>query len=332
MSDSSETLTSVRQALKSGDKKGAREQLRPLLAACPSAELWVLAAQACDRREKAIECLHRALALDPTYDRARRGLEKLEAGGLDLPPLDMLLAVPVPPIEAVPEPEATPFKWKQDQKRRNPWTLIGCAGSILLSLSSTYFVLTMLGSPLAGQIRAIISGEGLAQSGEGTPVFGRQPEAETPASEPETAPNLLGAAPTDGTPVFGEPLSRTGSNTFEVHPSKSVELSRQQPVSDVLDSGQAHEYTFTVVSGEELAVGVQFFSPTAKQVGANAAVLDAAGYNAENYCQRDQILSDGSSVAFICQVNQGGTWKLHLFGRTGESTGVYVVTFDRLGE
>ena len=38
---------------------------------------------------------------------------------------------------------------------------------------------------------------------------------------------------------------------------------------------------------------------------------------------------DGSGTAFICTIYKGGTWKLQVFGRDGESTGAYVITYDR---
>jgi hypothetical protein len=173
--------------------------------------------------------------------------------------------------------------------------LIGCGGSILLSLSLSYVVLTYLGSPVAGQIRAVLSGEGQAQQGQGTPVFG-VPPANAPSGG-ESVPNG-GSGGTSG---------ESTTSYFVVKPIKSVEIKHQKPVSDVLDAGQTHEYTFDAQRGEELAVGIQFLSPNAKKVSANVAVLDPDGANAESACQRDSILTDGSSVAFICNVYKSGT-------------------------
>ncbi len=98
----------------------------------------------------------------------------------------------------------------------------------------------------------------------------------------------------------------------------------------MLDPGYAHEYTFSVNAGQELDIAVQFLSPTAHNVGGNVAVVDADGYNAESHCQRDTILKDGSSIAFICQVHKSGIWKIQLYGRAGESTGVYILSYDAM--
>ncbi|MBZ0289870.1 MAG: hypothetical protein K8I30_19765, partial [Anaerolineae bacterium] len=117
---------------------------------------------------------------------------------------------------------------------------------------------------------------------------------------------------------------------FVVQPNKSAPLARGNPIGDVLDEGFAHEYTFNTSAGEEIAIAIQFFSPTAKAVEKNVAVLDTDDVNAANHCQRDQIFTDGSGAAFICIIHRGGKWKLQVFGRDGESTGAYVVTYDRM--
>ncbi|MBI5669954.1 MAG: hypothetical protein HZC41_18325 [Chloroflexi bacterium] len=323
----SDPLLPIREAIRRGDKKCARELLRPLLKN-PTAETWYIAAQSCDSRAKALDCLRRALRVDPTYEPARRALAKLEMSGLDLPPLEALVAVPPTEVDTSLPPEFVPLRPSRSERKRSVWTTIGCAGSILLSLSSAYFVLTVLGSPVAGQLRAAVdrlTGGSGGQTGEGTPVFGLPSDDDgQPGAGSEAADSGVSGGETSGGAVRG------ASGGFIVKPNKTVELKRNQPVSDVLDAGYAHEYTFEAQAGEELAVGVQFFSPNAKRVGANVAVLDPGGVNAESRCQRDSILSDGSSVAFICQVNKTGTWKLHIFGRDGESTGVYVVTYERM--
>ncbi len=74
----SDPLPPIRAALKSGDKKTAQTLLRPLLKNQPSADVWYLAAQACPTDDKAIECLRRALDLEPQHSGANRLLFKLE--------------------------------------------------------------------------------------------------------------------------------------------------------------------------------------------------------------------------------------------------------------
>lgn len=306
----SDALLSIREAIKAGDKARARELLRPLLKE-PTAELWYLAAYACESRDHARQCLNRALVGDPNHQAAKRALHRLESDGQDMPPLEALVE-PVPEAAPQPAPEPLPRKTVKSKKKGTSWGLIGCGGTLLLSLSMSYIVLTYMGSPIVSQFRALFDGGGQAQQGQGTPVFG---------APPANAPSSQGGNGTSG---------EAASSQFVVKPSKSAELKRQQPASDVLDAGKAHEYTFEARQGEELAIGIQFLSPNSKNVGANVAVLDPDGRNAESACQRDSILTDGSSVAFICKVYKSGAWKLQVFGRDGESTGVYVVTFDRM--
>ncbi|HEX2905740.1 MAG TPA: hypothetical protein VHO69_02690 [Phototrophicaceae bacterium] len=299
---SSDALLPIREALKAGDKRRARDLLRPLIAEKPTAELWYLSAHACESRDHARTCLNRALAYDRNHQPTKRALNKIESG-LDMPPLDAPLEIPrvdpdAPPIPLPAKKAAAAPKSKGPKRTGANWTLIGCGGSILLSLSSLYLLLSITGSPIAEQVRSLLSGEGLAPAVEGTPVFGNS--------------------------------SGTGTGTFVVQPDKSMELKRQQPTSDVLDSGHAHEYVFEASTGEEVAIGIQFFSPSAKQVGANVAVLDPDGNNAKGVCERQAILMDGSSATFICQINKSGAWKLQILGRTDQSTGVYAVTFERM--
>lgn len=324
----SDSLAPIRAAIRAGDKQRARELLRPLLKTA-TAETWYVAAQACDSRAKARDCLRRALRLDPAYEPAQRTLAKLEAGADDLPPLEALTDMPPAEISSLLEPEFFPPRSTRRKRKRSVWTNIGCVGSLLLSLSSAYFVLTVLGSPLPAQLRSVVdrlTGGSGAQTGEGTPVFGL-PSGEAGADGQSGGSSNPGGEAGGGT--SGGAVRRS-SGGFVVKPNKSVELKRNQPVSDVLDAGYAHEYIFPVEQGEELAIGIQFFSPNAQKVGANVAVLDPDDINAESRCQRDKILMDGSSVAFICQVHKTGSWKLHVFGRDGESTGVYVITYDRM--
>ncbi len=323
----SDSLLPIREAIKAGDKTRARELLRPLLKQ-PTAEIWYLAAYACESRDHARQCLNRALVGDPNHQAAKRALHRLESTTLDMPPLEALVE-PVPATAPESLPELLPRKPVKRKKKGTPWGLIGCGASILLSLTMSYIVLTYLGSPIVGQVISFLNGEGQTQQGQGTPVFGSPANAPSGGGIPEGSSGASGGEGDSGGGSSGTSGESTTSY-FVVQPSKTVELKRQQPVSDVLDAGKAHEYTFEGRQGQELAIGIQFLSPSAKNVGANVAVLDPDGHNAESACQRDSILTDGSSVAFICKVYKSGTWKLQVFGRDGESTGVYVVTFDRM--
>jgi hypothetical protein len=306
--------------------------LRPLIDHQPTADVWYVASQVYEKREHQITCLRRALALDPNHRSSKQRLNQLrrEAGettrknapdlddpqfDLPLPPLSALVDDVIPLPLGTPEPPPTK-KW--GRKKRTTWTYIGWGASVLLSVSLSYFVLTLLGSPLPAQLRSLFSFSRPSQQTEGTPVFGRV---------------VTGSE--DDVPVSSESLSEVESTPeaqgafIEVEASQSSELQRQKPVSDVLDPGYTHEYTFRASNGEELAIGIQFFSPTAQNVSPNVAVLDPDDVNAAEHCQRDSIMKDNSGVAFICQIHKNGTWKVQLLGRMGESTGVYVITLER---
>jgi hypothetical protein len=335
-------LAAIQTAIAAGDKRQARQLLKPLLDASPTADLWVLASTACDTPEKELGCLRQALKLDSRHAEARRRYTELrqsiQLSTLEMPSLETLTAdlADLPPIEvlvpaAPPPPDIFALKRQKEREARRRWNRIGCVGSVLMSLSLSYFVLTVLGSPIPAQIRQVLSGEPIQQS-IGTPIFGKPAAVSTPdnANDPlhgTSIPAVMTFSPThDPSDVnYSDEASQAG---FVVSPNKTADLNRGSPVSDVLDPGFAHEYTFAVSAGQEIAIAVQFFSPTAKKVGANVAILDPDGYNAESHCERDYIFVDGSGVAFTCQAHKSGGWKIQLFGRADESTGVYVITYD----
>ncbi len=350
MAQNATDLTAIQAAIASGDKRLARQLLKPLLDNAPSADLWVLAATACDTPDKELGCIRQALKLDSHHREARRRYTELRQASqlstIEMPALETLTAdlLDLPPIEALvpaapPPPDVFALKRAQKEANRRSWNRIGCVGSVLMSLSLSYFVLTVIGSPIPAQIRAIVSGQPLAES-KGTPIFGK-PSIPTPQADEATqaitsssilrrtedVPAVMTSNPTHDAAdtSYADEAEQAG---FVVSPNKSGSLTRGSPVSDVLDPGFAHEYSFSATAGQEIAVAVQFFSPTAKKVGANVAILDPDGFNAEANCQRDYIFVDGSGVAFTCQVHKTGNWKIQLFGRADESTGVYIITYD----
>jgi hypothetical protein len=345
-------VTIIQAAIQLGDKKAARRMLRPLLDSNPSAELWYLAACPCESADQEIGCLRRALKLDAQYAPARARYRKLKAAGeLDMPSLDMLIDdMPLldqltefpEPVRNRPAVDIQAIKAEKRRKKSRQWNLLGCGGSLLLSLSLSYFVLTVIGSPIPAQIRQIVSGEAPVAVNVGTPVFGRPvPTGEGVSNSGRDPLGVDGfdtafSTPNPANGTFPTPDSNpqtysddAAAGGFVVQPNKTAPLSRGTPITDVLDAGFAHEYTFSANAGEEIAVAIQFFSPTAKDVNKNVAVLDGDDVNAENHCQRDQIFVDGSGAAFICTVHKSGLWKLQVFGRDGESTGVYVITYER---
>ncbi len=278
-------LLPVLAAIEAGDKARARRLLRPLLEQ-PTAEMWYLAAQAVERPEHELNCLQRALALDPLHARARARLLALKGSAAQRTP-----PAPQPSLEALTLPPKKP-----QARRRGPLARPGCLLLGLLSLAAAgYFVASVLGLGIAGRIAAVLNGAPPAREVNGVPV--------------EQLPDPALVVPADQT----APL-RAGQQEMQVLPA-----------------GHVHEYRFEAAARTEVAIYVQFLSLTAKAARRNVAVLDASGRDARGRCQRDAILQDGSGVIYTCQVDQGGTWTVRIFGKEGESSGAYFVSVERLG-
>ena len=319
-----DSLTIIHEEIAKGHTVRARRILRMLLEETPTAPLWYLASTICENPEQELGCIRQALKLDPNHMLARERYIELKKARRDemMPPLMVL-------IDDLPEPGdmavrgADPFTAKRKRRKQSQrrWALLALMATVIMSLSSTYFVLTMLGSPIPAQIRAVISGQS-PNTQTGRPIFGGQSgsgQVSTPnaAMPPVSATNENYSA-------------EAASGGFVVRPNKSETLDVEKPANDILDPGFAHEYLLKATKGQEIAVAVQFFSPTAKKVASNIAILDPDGNNATSQCERGKILSDGSSVTYICKINKSGDWKLQLFGHSGESTGVYIVTYQRM--
>lgn len=113
-----------------------------------------------------------------------------------------------------------------------------------------------------------------------------------------------------------------------IQPIKAEALRPEVPVSDVLDAGRAHEYSFTGISGSEALIGIQFFSPSASAVSKHVAIIDPLG--GKRQCYRDTIIQGEAGVAYICTINVSGEWRIRILGVQGESTGAYVISVDIL--
>jgi hypothetical protein len=283
-------LKPIRDALDAGDKKTARKLIRPLLAQQPSADLWCLAAQACESDEQAIKALRKSLELEPLHSQANRLLHRLEGAKPGPAPEAGSLVTPGSRLN---EDELPPLKKVKYQRQRTVWTYVGCAGSILLSLTAVLIVANFTGSSVVGDVLGFLSGSEPVREIEGTPVEQR-----------EDAPLV-------------------------VTPQQSKDLRAEGTLSDTLSAGYSHEYTFSATSGEELAIMVQFLSPTANGVSRNIIILDPSGANAERECMRDSILQGDNGVVLDCRIQRTGVWRLRIFGREGESTGAYVVSVER---
>lgn len=284
-------LKAIRDALDAGNKQEAQVLLRPLLGSeFVSAEVYYLAARASNGVDKAIQYLQKSLEIDASFPSARAALLKLQDHVTDAPTPQV---TPAPKVMLPKKPQKT-VKANLREDNRRMWTQIGCLFSILLSLSMSYFVMNVLGLAAAGELNGLFTGIRPIQEIDGTPVEYR----------------------------VDAPLVVTASASRPVQ--------SEEPIGDTLLPGFAHEYRFAATAGEEVAIMVQFISPTAKSVQRNVAVMTPNGQDASSVCERGQILQDNSGVTFICNISQTGEWKIRMFGRENESSGAYVVAVERM--
>jgi hypothetical protein len=301
-------LEPIRAALENGDKPSAQALLRPLLKERPTAELWYLAAIACSTKEKAIQCLRKALELEPQHSGANRMLHKLEGA---VPKREA--APPAPVIEAPkpkPDAEATaarppkksvmpaleklteePLKKVKRKRQRG-------LGRTILLLSVV--VMAMGCSLVTMNLAGIITG-------------------------PVTLLNRMfgGGAPV--TEIDGVPLDEVPNAPVIVRSSFTKPLNDENRDANVLDPGYAHEYTFSGHTGDEMAVYVQFLSLAANRVSRNVVVLRPDGSNATSTCERDAILQGDNNITLTCAITVNGTWRVRILGRDQESVGAYFV-------
>lgn len=298
-------LIRIVSAINEGDKPRARTLLQSLLKTSPSAEAWYQASRVAEKPEHELICLQRALGYDPLHREARQRLNQLQPPA---PPVEVAVAPAVKQAASSEQPAApktekakpiipadVPLK-KAGRRRRKRGTsfYLTIVAMILLSLSSTYFVMLVLGSPLPGRLRSLL--------GIASPV----------------------------TEIDGVPLEQVPDAVFRIPPSRSSEVTQVEPLADILEPGIVHEYTFDARAGEEVAIGIQFFSPTAQRVSRNIAVLDPEGKDAASQCTRDRIIQGDNGAVITCFISRTGSWQVRLLGRVGESGGAYVVSVGRL--
>jgi hypothetical protein len=299
-------LIRIINAINEGDRARARTLVRSLLKTSPSAEAWYQASRVAEKPEHELICLQRALGYDPYHLEARRRYSQLQPAPppaqpeLPAAPTDASPpAVQQKPASSPPKappiiPADVPLKKASQRRRRGTWFYVGIVATILLSLTSTYFVMLVLGSPLPGRLRSLLGAE--------QPV----------------------------THIDGVPLSQIPDAVFRIPPSRSSEVTQVEPLAAILEPGIVHEYTFAARAGEEVVVGIQFFSPTAQRVGRNIGVIDPEGRNAAARCDRDRLIQGDNGLMITCRIHYSGMWQVRLLGREGESGGAYVVSVGRL--
>ncbi len=287
-----DALQQIREALKAGDKKTAQELLRPQLQYQPTAELWYLAAQACATDEKAIQCLRKALELQPQHSGANRMLHKLEGAipkTVEVPPP---LKLDAPTLEKLTE---MPLKKVRRKKKRSTGRRLLLLGLLLLGMSCSLITMNMAGI-ITGPITLL------------TKILG-------------------GGAPV--TQIGGKPISEVSDAPLEVEPSQIKPLENRD--ANVIEPGYAHEYTFEARRGWEMAIYVQFLSIAANKVSRNVVVLRPNNTDATPTCDRNAILQGDNNVTFTCLIDADGLWKVRILGRDHESVGAYFVGAERMG-
>lgn len=302
-----DSLAPIREALKNGDKAAARRLLPPLIKTQPSAELWTLAAQACDKQEDAIKCLRKALELDPLHSRANRMLFKLE--GAKPPTAEEWDRLTAEQPRAAPHVDPISLKKAKRERKLNPWRVIGCLSFILLGSACSLFTLNMVGviNGMFTTATVLLGGPTPVSQWEGQPLVD---VVDAPVVVPPSQSEIIGAASSEN-----DVAERTSSGGRD---------------ADVLEPGYSHEYQFDAVRGTQYAIYIQFLSLDANRVSRNVAVIRPDGSDATTDCEQSSILEGDNNVTYICDIDDGGTWSVRILGRDNESVGAYFVGIERM--
>jgi serine/threonine protein kinase len=109
-----------------------------------SADDWYAAAVDAAQKERAVECLRRALELDPWHSRANRLLMQLEKGK----PISLQGdPSPSPSIPMALADEKSSLKKPKVEQKRSVWNYIGFLGAVLLIAAIGFFVFTIVNLP-----------------------------------------------------------------------------------------------------------------------------------------------------------------------------------------
>lgn len=291
----------IREALNAGDKATARALLPPLIKTRPTADLWVMAARACETREDAIKCLRKALELDPYHNRANTLLLKIES----------MNAPTAADWERLTTPVTSPIVEKQVKRKRKmtTWRWITLISFLLLGSACSLFTLNMV-----GLIKGVFTTATILTGGP-TPVAAIEG---IPLSQIQNAPAVV---PSSHREEIGQ-----RSNEED----RAIRTTTGGQDTDVLEHGYLHEYTFEATRGSEYAIYIQFLSFAANRVSRNVVVLRPDGTDAGTDCQRGQILEGDNNITLICHIDMAGTWSVRILGRDGESVGVYFIGIERM--
>ncbi|MFN8531729.1 MAG: hypothetical protein U0670_24245 [Anaerolineae bacterium] len=296
-------LQPIKDALAAGDKKTAQQLIRPLLQAQPTADLWVLAAQACATKEASINCLRRALALDPYHTQANclllkvEGVKPAEAIRADEAAAQAAAAASEAARAAHPIIAEDTLRKKQSRAKKPKGRgscLVRLLLLMLLSTSCTMLTLNLVG---------VVSG-------------------------PLSAIGQLMGGPTPIANWEGTPIAEVANAALVVPAAQSKPV--QPRAVDVLEPGFLHEYVFQATLNTEVAIYIQFLSTAANNVGRNVAIVNPQGDDVTRHCEQRGVIEGSNNIMYTCPIQEAGTWQVRLLGRANESVGAYFIGFEVL--
>jgi hypothetical protein len=301
-------LAMLHRAIVVGDVRRARQMVKILAQKLPdNPDVYYYAAYVARDKAHAERMVNRALELDSFHSGTNRlqyqiseiGYEAARAEPPDAPrnaPLTDTTSVPVVKLADLQARQRQRRRWWRNVPRGRLMTLV--VSGVILSVSSSWLLMLMLGigSQFINPVATFLGAPAPIMEHEGRSIIDYANPAELEG---------LGAS-------YNTEFGRGEAGT----------------TGDILRDGAMHEYELEARAGEEIAIAVQFFSPFADNVPENVAVIDPAGRLADDQCERDYILDQYTGIVYICDINVSGVWKVRIFGKERESSGVYVVTAD----
>jgi hypothetical protein len=291
-------LTPAAKALQNGDIPQARRLLKPILKESPSADAWYLAARTMDDDEKTIACLKKALALNEWHTEANRLLHRLEGVKPQetFRPVERSTTQTNPLLDTQRKPKEMSYQKREVDRRRRRRFMFLMIEILMMSISTV-----TMGA--VGMFPGAI--------GFFTQLFGGpKPITQVDGVRIEDLPNAAAIVP------VSQSQEATGRDV------------------DLLDHGYNHEYTFTANRGETVLGYVQIMSPFAEHVQDNVAILTPSGSIAPTdvcwFLGEKGLLGGQGNTSFECRINATGTWRLHILGIKGETTGAYFVGVETL--
>jgi tetratricopeptide (TPR) repeat protein len=242
-----QAIKEARHLLQQGDREGARVLLTQAVRRFPKeSELWYWLARSLDNREHAIDALHRALRLDPTFTEATTYLAELESGTdstfeaeqEEEPPIVLAPPVTGPISGGDPDPFLLPPIIAPEEQQLSPLTDEPPTPTPAETTSSDWSFLEEL-------------------TGAGVSTFRREPVASAPVEEDEGETDwaLLRELEGDfGQPTREEGFSRTGSNRSTSRPRSSGYDASLDPDAPPLPADELWRRVDTFIGGAAVAV------------------------------------------------------------------------------